>query len=126
MKVVVKNPNEALKVVEVADLKEINKIVGNVDVNGDGLNETGSDFRQCVFDGIDMHMNAKAQFNLRLPENFWDISGFKQYCGSVVFAGYDMNSSEPFGVCSLTDEQIEYLKENIHKVYDIPNASETL
>ena len=35
MKVVVKNPNEAMKVIEVADLKEINKIIGNVDKNGE-------------------------------------------------------------------------------------------
>lgn len=119
MKVIVKNPNDVMKVVEVAGLREINKIVGNVDANGEGLNETGSDCRQAIFHGIDMHMNARAMFNSKLPENFWDVSGFKLYCGSVVFAGYDENSPDPFGVCSLTDEQMEYLKENIHKFYEI-------
>ena len=70
MKVIVKNPNEAMKVIEVADLKEINKIIGNVDKNGEGLDETGSDYRQGVFDGIDIHMNGRAVFNPELPENF--------------------------------------------------------
>lgn len=119
MKVVVKNPNEAMQVVEIADLKEINKIVGNVDANGEGLNEIWSDFRQRVFDSIDIYMNGSALFNPNLPKNFWDVGGFKLYCGAVVFAGYDENSQNLFGVCSLTDEQIEYLKENIHKVYEI-------
>lgn len=119
MKVVVKKPNEAMQVVEVADLKEINKIVGNVDANGEGLTYTGSDFRQGVFDGIDIHMNGLAVFNPDLPRNFWDVGGFKLYCGAVVFAGYNENSQNLFGVCSLTDAQIEYLKENIHKVYEI-------
>lgn len=119
MKVVVKNPNEAMKVVEVADLKEINKIVGNVDANGEGLNTTGSDYRQGVFDGIDIHMNGAAILNSELPENFWDVGGFRLYCGSVVFAGYDKNNGDRFGVCSLTEEQIKYLKENIKKIYEI-------
>lgn len=118
MKVVVKNPNEAMKVIEVADLKEINKIIGNVDKNGEGLDETGSDYRQGVFDGIDIHMNGRAVFNPELPENFWNAMGSRLYCGSVVFAGYDPNG-EGFGVCSLTDEQIKYLKDNIRKIYDI-------
>ena len=122
MKVVVKNPNEAMKVIEVADLKEINKIIGNVDKNGEGLDETGSDYRQGVFDGIDIHMNGRAVFNPELPENFWNAMGSRLYCGSVVFAGYDQNAEDPFGVCSLTDEQIEYLKENIRNVYDISNV----
>lgn len=119
MKVVIKNPGEAMKVAEVADLKEINKIVGNVDANGEGYNKTGSDCRQGVFNGIDIHMNTSALFNPKLSENFWDVGGFRLYCGSVVFAGYNEDSHGSFGVCSLTDEQIEYLKENIHKVYEI-------
>ena len=105
MKVVVKNPNEAMKVIEVADLKEINKIIG-------------SDYRQGVFDGIDIHMNGRAIFNPELPENFWNTMGSRLYCGSVVSAGYDPYG-EGFGVCSLTDEQIKYLKDNIRKIYDI-------
>ena len=121
MKVVVKNPNELMRVIEVSGLKEINKIVGNVDENGEGLNETGSDFRQGIFYGIDMHMNGAARINTDLPKNFYDMSGLRLYFGSVVFAGYDQNAEDPFGVCSLTDEQIEYLKENIRKVYDISN-----
>jgi len=119
MKVLIKKPDEALSVIEVSGLAEINKLLGNVDAEGNGLSGTGSDYRQGVFNGVDMHMNGRAIFNSNLPQNFWDANGNYLYCGNVIFAGYDSSSGAPYGVCSLTDEQIELVKNNIHKYYDI-------
>ena len=118
MKVVIKKPGESMAVIEVSGLQEINKLVGNVDENGEGYSFTGSDFRQGVFPGIDIHINGSSLFNPGLEENFWDIYGNKLYCGNVVFAGYHPDPAE-YGVCSLTDEQIRYLTENIRSVFDI-------
>jgi len=119
MKVVIKRPGEGLTVIEVKDLQEINKLVGNIGSDGEGRHDTGSDFRQEVFGGIDIHMNGNAVFNPSLPQNFWDANGNRLFCGNVIFAGYDPKSGEPYGVCSLNDTQIEYLKANIRRVYDI-------
>ena len=119
MKVVIKRPNEGMQVIEVSGLSEINKLVGNVDENGEGESSTGSDYRQGVFKGIDIHMNGNAIFSTKLPSNFWDTNGNYMYCGNVIFAGYNPESKLPYGVCSLTDEQIEYLKANISQQYDI-------
>lgn len=119
MKAVVKRPGERLSVIEVSGLEEINQIVGNVDENGKGYSFTGSDYRQEIFSGIDVHMNGNAIFNTELEQNFWDLSGNKLYCGNVIFVGYDPKSENPCGVCSLSDEQVEYIKNNIRRVYDI-------
>lgn len=119
MKVVIKRPNESLQVIEVEGLQEINQIVGNFDEHGNGLYDVNSDIRTRVFDGIDMYVNELAQFNPNLPKNFWDVLGFQLICGNAIFAGFDKNNKEDFGLCSLTDEQIDYLKNNVNKVYDI-------
>ena len=119
MRVLIKEPDSVLRIAEVEGLREINELVGNVDRNGEGLASTGSDFRQEVFDNIDMHMNDSAIFNVELRNNFWDVRGRNLYCGTVVFAGYDSNSSEQYGVCSLTEEQIDYFRKNIGKIYEI-------
>jgi len=119
MKVLIKKPGCCLETIEVSDLKEINKLLDNLDENGEGKSSTGSDLRQGVFEGIDMHMNGNALFNLKLPENFRDANGNLLYCGNVIFTGYDTSSGMPYGVCSLRDDQIEYIKANIGRYYDI-------
>lgn len=119
MKVLIKRPHESLEVIEVSGLKEINKLTHNVDENGEGYETTGTDSRQGVFDGIDIYMNERAIFNSNLPENFWSNNGMSLYCGNVIFAGYDPQSGGEYGVCSLTDEQIAYIRQNISKYYDI-------
>ena len=119
MKVLIKRPHASLEVIEVSDLKEINKLTHNVDENGEGLKSTGSDSRQSVFSGIDMYMNESALFNTSLPENFWDKNGNRLYCGNVIFAGYNPESGGAYGECSLTEEQIEHIKNNIGTYYDI-------
>ena len=119
MKVVIKKPNEALKVIDVEDLKEINKLLGNIDEDGNGISTTGSDYRQGIFEGIDMYVNKNAIFNADLQDNFWDVSGRNLYCGNVVFAGYNSENTKNCGACSLTDEQIDYLIKNINSKFDI-------
>lgn len=116
MKVVVKRPNEEPQVIEVSGLEEINKIVGNVDRNGNGINKAGSDTRGGVLPGIDMYVNDHALFNPFLPENFWDKSGKHLYCGNVVFAGYNRTVGG-FGVCSLTDEQAELIQKEFCNLF---------
>lgn len=119
MKVVIKRPNEQLQIIEVNDLKEINKLLGNFTENGEVDSSTGSDYRQGVFKGIDMHVNGNSLFNADLPKNFWDVKGNRLYCGNVIFTGYDLNTAKECGVCSLTDEQIDYLMKNISRLFDI-------
>ena len=119
MKVIIKRPNESMQIIEVKNLKEINKLLGNIDENGEADSSTGSDYRQGIFKGIDMYVNGNALFNANLPKNFWDINGDRLYCGNVVFAGYDSNARKEYGVCSLTDEQIDYLMKNIRKIFEI-------
>lgn len=119
LKVVIKRPDEQMQIIEVKDLREINKLLGNLDEKGEGENTTGSDYRTGVFQGIDMHVNANSLFNTDLPKNFWDIKGKNLYCGNVIFTGYDSNKRKEYGVCSLTDNQIDYLTKNINQLFDI-------
>ena len=119
MKVVIKKPNEQLKIIEVKDLTEINKLLGNFNEKGEVDSSTGSDYRQGIFKGIDMHVNGSSLFNADLPKNFWDVKGNRLYCGNVIFAGYDPNARKEYGVCSLTDEQIDYLMKNIRTLFEI-------
>ena len=124
MKVVIKKPGENLKIIEVKDLREINKLTGNIDENGEGYDYTGSDLRKSVFDGIDMYVNENAPFAFELGQNFWDVSGFNVYYGNVIFAGFDRNSGGDYGVCSLSNEQIDYLNKNISSLFDIDDKME--
>ena len=119
MKVVIKRPNEKLQIIEVKDLKEINKVLGNFVENGEVDSSTGSDYRQEIFKGIDMYVNKNSLFNPNLPKNFWDVNGNRLYCGNVIFTGYDSSTKKEYGVCSLTDEQIDYLTKNIRQLFEI-------
>ena len=108
-----------MQIIEVKNLKEINELLGNFDENGEAKSSTGSDYRQGIFKGIDMHVNGNSLFNSNLPENFWDTNGNRLYCGNVIFAGYDSSTKKDHGVCSLTDGQIDYLMKNIRTLFDI-------
>lgn len=85
MRVVIKNPNEAMKITDVENLKEINKLVGNVDENGEGLAVTNGNICQEVFDGIgiEMYVNENSNMSLSLKRNFWDVKGNVLYGGTV-------------------------------------------
>lgn len=119
MKVIIKRPNESMQIIEVKNLTEINELLGNIDKNGEVDSTTGSDYRQGIFEGIDMHVNGNSLFNVNLPQNFWDVKGNNLYCGNVIFAGYDASARKDYGVCSLTDDQIDYLMKNIRTLFDI-------
>ena len=119
IKVVIKRPNEKLQIIEVKDLKEINELLGNFNEKGEADSFTGSDYRQGIFKGIDMHVNGNSLFNANLSKNFWDVNGNRLYCGNVIFTGYDSNERKEYGVCSLTDEQIDYLTKNIRTLFEI-------
>ena len=119
IKVVIKRPNEQMQIIEVKDLKEINELLCNFNEKGEADSSTGSDYRQGIFKGIDMHMNGNSLFNANLSKNFWDVNGNRLYCGNVIFTGYDSNERKEYGVCSLTDEQIDYLAKNIRTLFEI-------
>ena len=102
MKVILKKPKMDPEVIDVENLCAINKLVGNLDESGNGLNFAGSDERMSIAQGIDMYVKSDANFNTSLKANIWTKDGFTLICGPVVFAGYNKGV-----VCSLTEEQIK-------------------
>lgn len=110
MRVIVKHPGMEPEVIEVESIQAINKLVGNVDEDGNGWDHVGSDERQEIgsgIDGVDIYCRFNAAFNIELKENLW-FNDNHLLCGTVVFAGYDnKNKKTNYGACSLTDEQIE-------------------
>lgn len=106
MKVIVKRPGEDGEIVEVEGLSEINKICGNVDDEGNGINRTSSDIRMQIYRGVDMYVKEDAINNFELKRNLWAPGDMAVLFGNVIFAGYD-EKAEGCGVCSLTDEQIQ-------------------
>ena len=115
MKVIIKEPGKNPVITEVEDMVTINKIVGNVDGNGNGVDTTGSDSRGSIGKGIDQYNKDDALNNLRLDGNLWNQYDTGVLCGNIVFAGYDPNSKANFGAVSLTDEQIKYCLEYIEE-----------
>ena len=106
MRVIIKRPGENGKIAEVAGLSEINKICGNIDGNGNGLDRASSDIRMEIDRGVDMYVKSDAINNFDLEENLWAPGNNAVFFGNIVFAGYD-GQSEGDGVCSLTDEQVQ-------------------
>lgn len=104
MRVIIKKPGEKPKTIEVLNLSEINKLVGNVDEDGNGWNHGGSDIRMLIGPGIDQYCKDDAISNVELGPNLWSYNDNAMYFGTVVFAGCDKN----YDLCSLTDEQIQY------------------
>lgn len=106
MKVIVKRPGKDGEIAEVEGLPEINKICGNVDDKGNGINRAGSDIRMRIYSGVDMYVKEDAINNFDLEENLWAPGDMAVLFGNAVFAGYDEKVGG-YGVCSLTDEQIQ-------------------
>ena len=106
MKVIIKRPGENGKIAEVAGLPEINKICGNVDSDGNGLDWASSDIRMEIDSGVDMYVKSDAINNFDLEENLRAPGNNAVFFGNIVFAGYD-GQLEGYGVCSLTDEQVQ-------------------
>lgn len=114
MKVIIKRPGEDGKIAEVEGLPEINKICGNMDSNGNGLAMASSDTRMEIDDGVDMYIKTDAINNFDLDENLWAPNNNAVFFGNIVFAGYD-SQLEGYGVCSLTDEQVQKVMDFIAK-----------
>ena len=114
MKVIIKRPGEDGKIAEVAGLPEINKICGNVDSDGNGVNRTSSDIRMAIYRGVDMYVKEDAINNFDFEENLWAPGDGAILFGNIVFAGYD-GQAGGYGVCSLTDEQVQKVMDFIAK-----------
>ena len=114
MKVIIKRPGEAGKIAEVEGLPEINKICGNVDSDGNGVNRASSDIRMEIDSGVDMYVKSDAINNFDLEENLWAPGNNAVFFGNIVFAGYN-GKLESYGVCSLTDEQVQKVMDFIAK-----------
>lgn len=114
MKVIIKRPGEIGKIAEVEGLSEINKICGNVDSDGNGVNSVSSDMRMSIYSGIDMYVKEDAINNFDLDENLWAPGNGAVFFGNIVFAGYD-GQAGGYGVCSLTDEQEQIVMDFIAK-----------
>lgn len=108
MKVIVKHPGKEPEITEVDGIAAINKLVGNVDENGNGRDHAGSDVREAIADGIDEYVKENAAYNTELERNLWSSNNFSLFCGTVVFAGYNRENRADCGACSLTDEQIAF------------------
>ncbi len=116
MLVVVKEPGLEPEIREVNGISEINKIVGNIDEDGNGYNHGGSDIREPIGKGVDIYMYGAAVYNLDFGEsNLWTQNNRGVICGTVVFAGFDPDDSSNSGACSLTEEQIEHCRMYIDK-----------
>ena len=114
MKVIIKRPGKNGEIAEVEGLSEINKICGNVDSDGNGLDRTSSDIRMEIYRGIDMYVKEDAINRKELGANLWAPGDGFVLFGNSVFAGYD-EKLEGCGVCSLTDEQVQKVMEFIAK-----------
>ena len=110
MRILVKYPGKAPEVIEVEGMRDINKLTGNVDADGNGVYDTGTDYRTSIGPGVDLYCKTNAAYNTDLEPNLWNANNFILLCGTIVFAGYDDTCIENFGACSLTDEQIEYCR----------------
>ena len=108
MRVIVKYPGKEPEVMEAEGIRDINKLVGNVDEQGNGWDHTSSDIRSFIADGIDEYVKANAAYNPELEPNLWSSDDFNVWCGTVVYTGYDSEKPTDCGACSLTDEQIEF------------------
>ena len=108
MKVIVKHPGMEPEVIDVGGIPDINKLTGNIDENGNGLDHINSDMRGSVAPGVDEYLYAKAAYNSKLGENLWSSDDVLLYCGTIVFAGYDKDKTTDWGACSLTEGQIEW------------------
>jgi hypothetical protein len=115
MIVIVKEPGKHFEKRDVEGIEEINRLVGNVDENGKGVNYGSSDTRDFIAPGIDMYCNANALYNNDLEPNLWNKSDTGVLCGTVVFAGYDQEDTMNAGAVSLKEEQIEIISSFINK-----------
>ena len=114
MKVIIKRTGENGKIADVEGLSEIKKICGNIDSNGNGLDRASSDIRMEIDSGIDMYVKSDAINNFALEENLWAPGNNAVLFGNIVFAGYN-GRLEGYGVCSLTDEQVQKVMDFIAK-----------
>ena len=110
IKVIVKKPGAMPEIVELEGMSEINKIIGNVDEQGNGWNDASSDTRMEVGPCIDEYCKADAVNNFALEQNLWNHFDSAVLFGNIIFAGYD---STNYDLCSLTDAQIKYCFEYI-------------
>lgn len=115
MKIVVKKPGADAEIREEASIQAINKIVGNVDLNGNGYDYASSDIRMTIAPGIDMYVNENAARNYDQGENLWAPSNNVMFFGNVAFAGYDPDARDNNGASSLTDEQIQTVLQFIQR-----------
>ena len=105
IKVIVKKTGVMPEIVELEGMSEINKIIGNVDEQGNGWNYATSDTRMQIGLDIDEYCKADAINNFDFEQNLWDYFDNAVLFGNIIFAGWDSSKSE---VCSLTDDQIQY------------------
>ena len=110
IKIIVKKPGAMPEIVEVEGMCEINKIIGNVDEQGNGWNHAGTDARMQIGPGIDEYCKADAVNNFDFKKNLWNHFDNAVLFGNIIFAGWD---STKLDVCSLTDAQIKYCFEYI-------------
>ena len=105
IKIIVKEPGVMPEIVEVEGMSEINKIIGNVDEQGNGWNYANSDTRMPIGPYIDEYCKADAMFNVNFEGNLWDDFDNGVLCGNIIFAGWDSSQGK---ICSLTDDQIKF------------------
>lgn len=105
IKTIVKKPGATPEIVELEGISEINKIVGNVDEQGNGWNHAGIDTRMTIGPGIDQYCKADAINNFDFEQNLWNYFDSAVLFGNIIFAGWDHSKSE---ICSLTEDQIQY------------------
>ena len=105
IKAIIKKPGVKPEIVELEGMCEINKILGNVDEQGNGWNYASSDTRMEIGLGIDEYCKEDAINNFNFEQNLWNHFDSAVLFGNIIFAGWD---SSKFEVCSLTNEQIKY------------------
>lgn len=105
IKIIVKKPGVMPEIVEIEGMSEINKIIGNVDEQGNGWDYASSDTRMQIGPNIDEYCKADAINNFNFEENLWNHFDSAVLFGNIIFAGWDSSKAD---VCSLTDDQIKY------------------
>ena len=113
MRVLVKKPGQEPEIMELGSLVDINKIVGNLDENGNGLREPSSDIRMTIGPKIDEYCKADALINFDMEPNIWNHNNMGVLHGTVIFTGIDVD--DHFNPCSLTDDQIAFCLDYINR-----------
>ena len=113
MRIMVANPKTNPEICEVSSMDEINLIVKNFDADKVLSSRPDQDTCRSISNGIHLYCNKLASFNLNMEDNLWAPGDSDLLCGTVVFAGYDPNAIDTFGVCSLSDLQMQKVLEYI-------------